>query len=70
MSDTSRLETIKSQTLSIIADVTTSPKPEYTIDGQTVRWADYLQTLQATVDWCDEKLAGAEPFEFESRGYS
>ena len=70
MSDKQQIETIKSQTLGLIEDITTNPKPEYAIDGQRVRWGDYLKTLQATVDWCDAKLASEEPFEFESRGYS
>ena len=40
------------------------------IDGQSVMWAAYLEQLRRTVEWCDEKLAGYEPFEFESQGES
>ena len=48
--------------------LTANPKPTYYIDGQTVSWNDYLKSLQATVDWCERKLAGQEPFEIHSRG--
>ncbi len=66
--DAEQLRTIKSQTLSILAEITADPKPSYEIDGQTFSWNDYLARLQATVDWCDRQLAGEEPFEVRSRG--
>ncbi len=69
-SDLEQLQTIKTQTLSVIADLTANPKPTYYIDGQTVSWSGYLKRLQATVDWCERKLAGEEPFEIHSRGIS
>ena len=67
-SDLEQLRTIQSQTLAVIAQVTADPKPDYTLDGQTVSWADYLAKLRDTVDWCERKLAGHEPFEIRSRG--
>jgi hypothetical protein len=68
MSDLEQLQQIKSQTLSVIAQITAAPKPSYSIDGQTVSWSQYLAALQATVDWCDRKIAGQEPFEIHSQG--
>ena len=67
-SDLEQLQTIRSQTLAILAEMTANPKPSYTLDGQTVSWGDYLAKLRATVDWCERKLAGCEPFEIHSRG--
>lgn len=67
-SDLEQIRTIMSQSLAIIAEVTANPKPTYYIDGQTVSWNDYLKSVQATVDWCERKLAGQEPFEIHSRG--
>ncbi len=67
-SDLEQLQTIKAQTLALIAQLTADPKPTYYLDGQTVSWSDYLGRLQATVDWCERKLAGQEPFEIHSRG--
>jgi hypothetical protein len=67
-SDLEQIRTIMSQTLAILAELTANPKPTYYIDGQTVSWNDYLTSLQATVDWCERKLAGQEPFEIRSQG--
>jgi hypothetical protein len=67
-SDLEQIRTIKSQTLAIMAELTANPKPTYYLDGQTVSWNDYLARLQATVDWCEKKLAGEEPFEIRSQG--
>jgi len=67
-SDSEHIRSIRSQTLAIIAELTAQPKPTYYIDGQSVSWTDYLARLQATVDWCERKLAGEEPFEIRSQG--
>ena len=67
-SDLEQIRTIRSQTLAIIAELTANPKPSYHIDGQIVSWNGYLLNLQATVDWCERKLAGEEPFEIHSQG--
>ena len=66
--DLEQIRTVRTQTLAIIAELTAKPKPTYYIDGQTVSWNSYLKNLQATVDWCERKLAGEEPFEIHSRG--
>jgi hypothetical protein len=65
--DVEQLATIKSQTLQLIRDITAAPKPTYDIDGQSVGWNDYLARLQSLVGWCDERLAGAAPFEIDSQ---
>jgi hypothetical protein len=67
-SDLEQLQAIKSRTLALIADLTANPKPTYSLDGQTVSWNQYLAALEATVDWCQRKLAGEEPFEIHSQG--
>jgi hypothetical protein len=53
-------QTIKTQTLSLIAEMTANPKPSYNIDGQSVQWSDYLKQLRATVEWCDQRIARGE----------
>lgn len=70
MSDFQIIAAIRSQTLALMAQITAAPKPSYTLDGQTVSWADYLRQLQHTVDWCNRQLAGEEPFEVRSTGYT
>jgi hypothetical protein len=69
-SDAEQIATIKTQTLARMAEITAEPKPTYNVDGQMIAWGDYLKQLQQTVDWCNQKLAGEEPFEFRSRGYT
>jgi len=54
-------QTIKTQTLSLIAELTANPKPTYNIDGQSVLWTDYLKQLRTTVEWCDQQIARNEP---------
>ena len=70
MTDIEMLATIRSQTLTLIESLTEHPKPSYSIDGQSVSWADYLTTLRATVDWCDQKLSAGEPCEERTQGYT
>ena len=67
-SDLEAIQTIKAQALAMIGQLTAAPKPTYSLDGHTVSWGEYLARLQATVDWCERKLAGAEPFEIQSQG--
>ncbi len=67
-SDLEQLRAIKAQALARIAELTAQPKPTYYLDGQTVSWNDYLARLEDTVDWCQRKLAGEEPFEVQSQG--
>jgi hypothetical protein len=67
-SDLEQIQTIRTQTLAILVDATAHPKPDYTLDGQSVSWADYLLRLRATIDWCERKLGGCEPFEIHSQG--
>ena len=69
-SDAEQIAAIKTQTLALIAQITAEPKPTYDVDGQMIAWGDYLKQLRQTVDWCNRKLAGEEPFEFRSRGYT
>jgi hypothetical protein len=67
MSDREQIESIRSQTLAQLVDLRASPKPTYSIDGQTVSWTDYIRSLEQTVDWCDAKLIGLAPFEVQSQ---
>ncbi len=70
MSDAATIESIKSQTLARIVEITAQPKPTYQVDGQLVAWGDYLAQLQRMVDWCNEALAVERPVEVRSQGYT
>lgn len=64
----SDVETIKSQALERLLELTTSPKPTYSVDGQSVSWGEYLKQLQETVRWCDEQIIREQgPYEIETR---
>lgn len=67
MSDREQIERIKSQTLAQLIELRAAPKPTYSIDGQTVSWTDYMRSLLETIDWCDAKLLGLDPFEVQSQ---
>jgi hypothetical protein len=67
-SDIEQIETIKSEALAQLAELRAHPKPSYTVDGQQVSWTQYAESLERTVDWCDGKLAGYQPFEVRSQG--
>ena len=63
-----QITSIRNLTLAQLEQLRANPKPTYSIDGQRVSWTDYFQSLQQTIDWCDQKLAGYEPFECRSQG--
>ena len=46
---------IRTQTLTQLEELRASPKPSYSIDGQKVSWTEYAESLQQTIDWCDQK---------------
>lgn len=67
-SETEQISTIRAQTLTQLEELRASPKPTYSIDGQSVAWVDYVESLQRTIDWCDRKLLDCDPFEIRSEG--
>ena len=69
-SDREQIEQILSLTLEQLVQLRASPKPSYTLDGQSVSWETYVASLEQTVDWCQKKLADDLPFEIHSQGYT
>lgn len=61
---------IKSNLLDRIAEITASPKPDYSIDGQSVSWSSYLDNLWSKVREIDQQINASEPYEIVSRGQS
>ena len=68
MTDIQQIQSIRSQTLAQLDSLRANPIPTYWIDGQRVHWQEYAESLQKTVDWCDQKLVDYEPFEVRSQG--
>lgn len=63
-----QIQAVRSQTYAQLLEVRSSVKPTYWIDGQRVHWEQYAESLQRTIDWCDQKIADITPFEFKSQG--
>lgn len=69
-SDAELLATIKSNYLAELARESEAPKPSYSIDGQSVSWDSYRDSLWAKIKEIDAQIAAAEPFEFTSQGWT
>jgi hypothetical protein len=53
----------------LIVQVTTNPQPNYSVDGESYSWADYLSMLMAQAKVLDEAIQRAGgPFEVSSYG--
>jgi len=70
MSNLEQIQTIKANTLAQMAAVSSERKPRYREADQEFHWTEYLEHLQRRVDWCNQQLAGEEPFEFPTQGYT
>jgi len=68
MTDREQIRSIRSQSLAQLEELRADPKPSYWIDGQRVHWQQYAESIQRTIDWCDQKLLEYEPFEVRSQG--
>lgn len=68
--DAAQLDTIKTQTLALIVDLTENPKPSYMVDGQSIQWSAYMNMLKSTIDWVNKQIAAETPFEVISQGFT
>jgi len=59
---------IKANLVLAIKTATASPKPNYSIDGQSVSWSTYLDSLWAKLNNVNAMIAAEQPFEIVSRG--
>lgn len=66
LDDLDQIRSIRTQTLATLRELTLAPKPTYKVDNYEITWNDYQERLTRTVDWCDKKIAGSEPYEFRS----
>ena len=68
--DAENLATIKSNYLAELAAESANPKPSYLIDGQSVQWTAYRNSLLQKVAEIDKMIAATTPFEVASRAFS
>lgn len=57
------LKTARDNLATAYKNATSSPKPNYSVDGQSVSWADYLRMLAEQLTAVNEAIASGEPFE-------
>lgn len=51
-----------------LAAITADPKPNYTIDGQSVSWQGLFDSYVAQLEKLNAQINAADPYEFETRG--
>jgi len=68
----SNLEEARDNAASTLASITANPKPNYTVNGQSVQWSEYSKMLTNLIDRLNKLIAAGEvdeePFEIISRG--
>jgi hypothetical protein len=55
--DVATLTLIRDRAADNLAAVLAAPKPTYSIDGQSVSWAEYMERLKSEIDWATGELA-------------
>ena len=64
------LVTTRDQVAANLAEITANPKPNYSIDGQSVSWQSLFDSYISQLEQLNRHLAAAEPFEVRSQGYT
>ena len=62
------LQTAREQIAANLATITAEPKPNYSIDGQSVSWQSLVESYTQQLARLDALIASAEPFEIPSQG--
>lgn len=66
--DIEYIRTIRTQTLAKLVEITLNPKPNYSIEGQSVSHASLLEILQKGLKDLNELLTQFDPYIVESVG--
>ncbi len=66
MADTtvSTLTRVRENLLAKLEEVSVNPKPNYSIDGQSVSHGDYFKNLLSSITQVNQQIAAAESFEY------
>lgn len=63
------LTTTRQQISDRLAEITASPKPSYSVDGESYSWTEYFEALMRQLEAIDAALQRANgPFEIRSQG--
>jgi hypothetical protein len=57
----------RDNTAALLAQITASPKPSYTVHGHSVSWTEYQRMLREQISGLNQLIAEANPFEFMSQ---
>jgi hypothetical protein len=62
------LATAREQIAARIVDITATPKPDYSIDGESISWGAYLTQLTQQLEALDKAIQRSDgPFEVRTR---
>lgn len=62
MSDLERLLSIKEKILSKLDDMATNPRPDYSVDGQSVSYQAFQQGLFEMLKNVNEQIQASQPY--------
>lgn len=63
------LTTARDQIAANLAAITANPKPNYSIDGQSVSWQGLFDSYMSSLSSLDAQIAAADPVHVESEVY-
>lgn len=60
--DLATLQAIKTNLLAILSDLSSNPKPSYSIDGQSVSWSEYFSMVSDQLDKINALINAENPY--------
>lgn len=63
------LVTIRDNIAASLASISANPKPNYSVDGQTVSHADFFAMLMNQLKAANAAISAGTPFEIETQAY-
>lgn len=68
--DLQNLQASRSNLITALVAATADPKPNYSINGQSVSWADYLKMLRSEISAMEQLIAAEDgPYEVVAQGH-
>ena len=67
MSDATDLAEIKANIITALKTASANPKPNYSVDGQSVSWGDYFKMLNDQLTAVNLQINAETPYEYETR---
>jgi len=65
------ITTARDNVATLLASITANPKPNYSVDGESYSWGDYVAMLSNQLEVLDKAVQRAGgPFEVRSQGAS